>query len=91
MRITEEKLQHLALLALEDAADRAMIEPVQRTFGVRLALAYLATTKHCERWPFDAFWRWLPTKNHNGRYANIIASLNGIYRQIGIDPKKRGR
>ena len=87
MRVADEKLIQFALRALEEAAGAAMLAPVERTFAIRLALAYLASRHSCERWPFDQFWQALPYEQHRGRRASITASLNGIYVQIG---RKRG-
>ena len=91
MRISEDKLVHLALLAVEDAAEQARPAPIRRTFGLRLALAYLASRQDCERWPFDQFWQWSVHADDNGRRMHIIGSLNGIYRQLGVSAKSRGR
>lgn len=91
MRIDPADLRHVALLALEDAMDRSRHGPVERTFGIRLALAYLASTADCERWPFDEFWRWMVHADLKGRTAHMTGSLNGIYRQLGVRPKTRGR
>lgn len=87
MRIEEGKLVELALRAIEDAAKEAMKRPVQRSFGLRLALAYLASRQECERWPFDGFWRYMVHDDPKGRAANVTANLNGIYAQLGL--KKR--
>ena len=83
MHLAEEDLIRLALQTLEDAATEALASPVQRTNGVRLALAYLASRSDCERWPFDGFWKWLPYEEKQGRAANVTANINGIYEQIG--------
>lgn len=84
MRIEKEKLTGLALRTLEEAAAHSRQGPVQRTFGLRLALAYLASTKNCERWPFDGFWQYVAHHDPNGRHANVTANLNGIYEQLGV-------
>lgn len=84
MQISETRLVNLALRALEEAAAEAVYAPVQRTIGLRLALAYLASHKECERWPFDSFWQALLTVRQKDRSAGVVASLNGIYLQLGI-------
>ncbi|MXO86488.1 hypothetical protein GRI38_10675 [Altererythrobacter aurantiacus] len=83
----DSTLTKLAILTIEDAARSAISGPVNRTFGVRLALAYLASRYNCERWPFDWFWRFLPEGERKGRTANLTGALNAIYRQIGIDKR----
>jgi hypothetical protein len=61
---------------------------------VRLALAYLASRNGGRpgfvRWPFDNFWQALLSKDPLGRRANVNASLNGIYRAIGVERGLRG-
>ena len=84
MRPDDDSLTRLALLALENAMDEARSRPVRRSYGMRLALAYLFSRQDCERWPFDLFWRFLPSEEEKGRVANLSAALNGIYLQIGV-------
>ena len=91
MLVAEEKLIHIALLALEEAVEQAREEPVRRTLGLRLALAFLASRRECERWPFDQFWQWLAHEERKGRFAHLVGGLNGIYLQLGISPKSRAR
>lgn len=84
VRIDEKKLIGLALRVLEEAFARSQDAPVARSFAIRLALAYLASTRDCERWPFDGFWRWIISADNKSRAANLTCNLNGIYRQLGV-------
>jgi hypothetical protein len=83
MQLTDERLTDMALGALEEVAARCQDEPVPRSGALRLVLAYLASLKPCERHSFDAFWRAVAMERPRDRSANVQASLNGIYRQVG--------
>ncbi|MBH9537878.1 hypothetical protein [Novosphingopyxis sp. YJ-S2-01] len=74
----------MALNALEEAVRAAEDRPVRRSWSIRLALAYLASRKDCERWPFTAFWRSLEIKDDKARRVVLNSNLNGIYRQVGV-------
>ena len=82
--VRDSQLVRVALHILEEAAAQAHDEPVRRTYGIRLALGYLASRRHCERWPFDAFWKALEITKPNGRWTSLNAALNGIYLQLQV-------
>jgi hypothetical protein len=85
--ISEQRLIRLALDALEEAAAAAHHAPVFRTWGIRLALAYLASRERHggsgARWPFDQFWKYLPEQKQQDRWANLNAALNAVYLSVG--------
>jgi hypothetical protein len=55
MRFGMSELRTRALAAVNEVADQAMNEPVERHLALRFALAFLANFAE-ERWPFDNFW-----------------------------------
>jgi hypothetical protein len=85
--VTEQRMIRLALDALEEAAAMAHEIPVRRTWGVRLALAYLASRERhgssAPRWPFDQFWKCLPDQRQQERWTSLNAALNAIYLSVG--------
>ena len=85
--VSEQRLVRLALDALEEAAAAAHLAPVRRTWGLRLALAYLGSRERqgspAPRWPFDQFWRCLTDERRQERWANLNAALNAIYLGVG--------
>ena len=83
----DSALSKLAILAIEDSYCAAAAGPVKRTFGIRLALAFLASRYQCERWPFDWYWQFLPQDEAKGRTANLTGALNAIYRQIKMNKR----
>lgn len=83
MRVSDEVVIELALRTLEDVASKADTQPVKRSFGIRLALAYLASRSDCQRWPFDSFWQWIVWPEPVARRTNVNSALNGIYLQVG--------
>ncbi|MEJ8630215.1 hypothetical protein P0F65_10875 [Sphingomonas sp. I4] len=55
------------------------------TIEVRLALRCLIA--HCpKRWPLDMFWNSAGTDHDIGRAQGCAAALNGIIRQLAVDP-----
>jgi hypothetical protein len=82
-RLTDERLTDMALGALEEVAARCEHGPMRRCGALRLVLAYLASRQPCERLFFDAFWRGVAMDRPRDRSATLMASLNGIYRQVG--------
>ena len=60
-RLTHERLQALALDAIEEAAAASHIGPVPRTRALALALAWLLRLgkgdEQLPRWPFKSFWQ----------------------------------
>lgn len=92
-RFDPERLTTLALLTLEDAADQDRRGPVKRTWGMRLALAWLHGSKLAEREDCEAFWEELVrirTDQVNDTLANVCRAgdasryLEGIYRSAGF-------
>jgi len=81
----ESRLVAFALHALEEAAAQAHHGEVRRTWGLRLALAYLASRDRSDhtRWAFEQFWRGLGHPRPRERWTVLNAALNGIYRAIG--------
>lgn len=77
------ELRDRALAAVDEAADRATKEPVQRTLALRFTLAFLANFAD-ERWPFDNFWRAIATEDEKVRGATVIAALNAIRRTVVV-------
>ncbi len=85
LRPVEEKLQVMALEALEQAIVQARIQPVEKTKAIATCLAYLYSIQPCDRWPFYEFWKWLGNPDKIMRSANLSRCLNGICEQLGID------
>src|SRR5690349_11179773 len=73
----------MALGALEEVAALCEHRPMRQSGALRLVLAYLASRQPCERAYFDAFWRGVAMDRPRDRSATLMASLNGIYRQVG--------
>ena len=84
MGFAVEQLRDLALAALEEAAREADHGPVRRTKALRFALAYLWSYSAADRGMFDWFWQSLAGEEPIGRTQNVNASLNGIYRALGL-------
>lgn len=84
-RITDEQLIDLALRALEEIAVECDKGPVRRTMALRFILAFLASRRARERWPFDHFWRNVRDPDDYIRVAYIRANLYAIYREVGRD------
>jgi hypothetical protein len=84
----KDRLVAYAFYVLEEAAAAARQRPVRRTWGIRLALTFLASVeRHAERpprWPFETFWRHLGTQRPRDRAANLNAALNAIYVHVGV-------
>ena len=91
--VAREKLDAMALNALEEAAAGAHDTAIRRTWALRLALAYLASRASerpgFARWPFDSFWGALASRDAIGRSQSLNASLNGIYIAIGVQRDHR--
>lgn len=83
--VSEEQLVAMTLDALEQLAARASKEIVQRDRSIAVCLAFLATRKKVERWPFDEFWQALECSEQKQLSANAHRCLNAIYLQLGID------
>jgi hypothetical protein len=93
-RLDPEHITRLALLTLERASRDAMSGVVERTWGIRFALAYLhrfcmVSKDHC-----DSFWKGIadPHPSQATEYASNLcrgnhcnATLNAIYRAAGVE------
>lgn len=81
-----EQLRNKALSALEEVAERSSKQPVERTKALSFALAYLwAYGSGKDRGVFTWFWKSIATTNDIGRAQNVNASLNAIYRAVGLE------
>jgi hypothetical protein len=85
MPLGAEQLRDRALAALEEAAAHSRKAPVERTKALGFALAFLWAYSDGDRGLFAWFWRSLPDPNSIGRAQNINASLNAIYRALGLE------
>ena len=83
--LSRDTLNLMALEALEAVVSLAKHEPIEKTRSLAFILAYLASLQPCERWPFDSFWRDCASNDPNGRPAGMSASLNAIYRTVGVN------
>ena len=79
------QLRDKTLAAVEEAAAEAMSGPVQRSKALAFALAYLWAYGSGSREPFDRFWKDIAHEYEIGRRQSVNASLNGIYRALGLD------
>ena len=71
--------------ALEEAAEKSRDAPVaDRSKALGFALAYLWAFSGKDRTPFTWFWQSLASGNDIGRSQNVRASLNAIYRAVGL-------
>jgi hypothetical protein len=85
MALGVEELRDRALAALEEAAACSRRDPVERTKALGFALAFLWAYCGGDRAIFVWFWRSLPDPNAIGRSQNVNASLNAIYRALGLE------
>lgn len=95
MRLAVDQLTMKALLALEEGALEVRAGTARPSFAIRFALAYLYAVGNGERWLFDEYWQGIIGKagqEQASRYlAGVVrqntveASLNGIYRSVGIE------
>jgi hypothetical protein len=84
MRFGTQQLREKALAALEEAAQRSSAGPVERTKALGFALAFLWALGGGDRGPFTWFWQSLATPEEIGRAQNVHASLNAVYRAVGL-------
>lgn len=87
-------ITRLALLTLEKAATDARSGVVERTWGIRFALAYLSRFALVGKDDCDRFWRGIadPHRAQATEYASNLcrgndccATLNAIYRAAGVE------
>lgn len=81
--IPEQRLIWIALQALEQTAQKARDQPLERNHAIRLCLAYLAS-RSPERWPFDEYWKALADDDDKIRSANLTRCLNAMYLRLVI-------
>ncbi len=84
MRIGAHQLRDKALLALEEAAEQSKAAPVERSKALGFALAFLWASRGGDRAPFTWFWQSLAVPEEIGRSQNVRASLNAVYRAVGV-------
>ena len=82
------QLREKALAALEEVAAQSQAGPVQRSKAVGFALAYLWAFSATDKAAFIWFWQALASENDIGRSQNVRASLNAIYRAVGVSPPR---
>lgn len=92
-RIGDKALTIFALLTLEDAASRARAAPIDRSWAVKLALAFLYDRHGGERYWYDQFWAAMDKgalSRHSAylsdvhRHNAMHASIEAIYRAAGV-------
>jgi len=81
MRFGMSELRNWALAAIDEAAEQAQAQPLQRHLALRFALAFLANFTD-ERWPFDNFWRAIALRDEKVRCATVVAARNAIHRAV---------
>ena len=81
MRFGMSELRNRALAAVDEVAEQAGAQPVQRHLALRFALAFLANFAD-ERWPFDNFWRAIAVPDEKVRRATVVAAQNAIHRAV---------
>ena len=87
-------ITHLALRTLEDARAHACHGPIDRTWGHRLALAWLAHIEAGKDWHYREFWQQLanPTTTSAAgcvgypRITHLTGLLDYWYSELGIMP-----
>lgn len=94
MRVARERIIFLALCVLDEVADKCGKEPIPKSLGLRLALAYLASVSDKPKEWFDEFWETATRSPRPGvdSYADGIARsqtlnmhFNGICRSVGME------
>lgn len=97
MRVSRERQIFLALCALDEIADQARIAPIQSSFALRFALAFLwSCSDGRDRANYDALWRNLvdvklrsnqapSTIDPNLRYLFARAQLHGVMHSLGFE------
>lgn len=86
MRLNDSRLVELALGALEEVAATCRYRPAERSWALRLVLAYLASRGRGNRAPYDMFWRSAGHPRPQDRWAGVNAALNAIY--LAADRKR---
>jgi hypothetical protein len=80
---TDSDLTRLAMRTLEDALARAHHGPVKRTWGHRLALAWMAQTGIPLDWHCQKFWQAM-IEDHDGDDRPAYASMYRVNDLTGI-------
>jgi hypothetical protein len=83
MGFAPHQLRDRALAALEEAAARAAVRPLERSKALAFALAYLWAHAGGSRAPFVQLWRAFGIENDIARSQNITAALNAVRRAVG--------
>lgn len=90
--MSRDRLVFMALVALDEVADRAGTRPIEAGFEVRLLLAFLYAAGNGERWLFDSFWRecrradepgWRADQSRYCRATALRSAWRGIARSVG--------
>jgi hypothetical protein len=81
MRFGMAELRKRALAAVDEVAEQATLQPIERHLTLRFALAFLANFAD-ERWPFDNFWRAIAVPDEKVRRATVVAARNAIHRAV---------
>lgn len=91
MGFGSDQLRDKALAAVEEAATDSKAGALRRTKALGFSLAYLWAYAGGERWPFVNFWQAISDSNDIGRSQCVNASMNAIYRVLGIErPSQEG-
>lgn len=92
-RLGDKALTRFALLTLEDATTRAHAGPIERSWAIKLALAFLYDRHGGERRWYDQFWATMDKgalSRHSAylsdvhRHNAMHASMEAIYRAAGV-------
>lgn len=70
----QERLTRLALRTLEEVTAQAKHRPVEHSWGIALALAYLHSVGLMKRWQAETFWREMSAdypEQASGEYVRV--------------------
>jgi len=93
MRISQERLIFLALVAVKEAVQACHDAPIRPSRALRSALSFLYAHSKGPRFPYDDFWHaiqdpGLPDKHESARayarFSNAGSGLKGIIRSVGM-------
>jgi hypothetical protein len=98
MRFDRDQLRYMAIMALDEAAERFRDTPVERSLWLRFLLAWLYVESGSEpanRWLFDDFWKTVTRRATEDEHKQMIdafcrsstaqSCLNGICRSLGLE------
>lgn len=96
MRVDDERLKWIALVALQECVERAKDGALPPSYAVRLALAVAYNfSRDGDRGPFEDFWRQMqddceksgtPTIARYCRPTFLQTQLRGVMRAVGVEP-----